>query len=73
MPAILIKGMLQISKAIADNWTKALKLEDTLLWKFNRNTTVLYTYTPEDHKKDSQISPPGMGSILNQRQEPHML
>ncbi|KAG5882397.1 hypothetical protein JTB14_020537 [Gonioctena quinquepunctata] len=51
MPAIVVIGMLQINKAIADNWTETLKLEDTLLWKFNARTTVLYTYTPEDHKK----------------------
>ncbi|KAG5876683.1 hypothetical protein JTB14_019431 [Gonioctena quinquepunctata] len=45
MPPIIIAGIFAIDQATSKRWEKELKLEDTLMWKFNAGTTVLYTFT----------------------------
>ncbi|KAG5868359.1 hypothetical protein JTB14_012503 [Gonioctena quinquepunctata] len=55
MPAIIVQGMLQISPAIAENWAKMLELEDPLLWKYNANTTVIYTLAQTVAKESTRF------------------
>ncbi|KAG5858312.1 hypothetical protein JTB14_014005 [Gonioctena quinquepunctata] len=49
MPPIVVQGRFSVDQATIKRWEKELKLEDTLIWKFNSRKTILHTFTVNDH------------------------